>query len=121
MSYLAQILQNAQANGMSEQDFVMLFGNYMNQQQQPQQPSLGLPQQPVQAPQMIPLAKADNSMGMYGKEMASLGKALGKKFKSTPEEDAIKKAEEEARKAKLLDGLGIGGIGESMKGLFDFI
>ncbi len=119
MSYLQQILQNAQAQGgMSEQDFAMLFSNYMNQQQQP---NLGFTQQPTQAPQMIPLAKADTSMGMYGKEMATLGKAIGKKFKSTPEEDAIKKAEEEARKAKLLDGLGVGGLGESMKGLFDFI
>lgn len=120
MSYLQQILQNAQAQGgMTEQDFAMLFSNYMNQQPQQQPQNLGFPQQPTQAPQMIPLTKADTSMGMYGKEMATLGKAIGKKFKSTPEEDAIKKAEEEARKAKLLEGLGLSDLTNSMKGLFD--
>ena len=122
MTYLEQILQNAQAQGgLTDQDFAMLFGNYMNQQpQQTQQPNLGFPQQPATAPEMIPLAKQDNSMGMYGKEMATLGTALHKKFNPTPEEDAIKKAEEAAKKAKLLEGLGMGGISNKMNGLFDF-
>ena len=121
MGYLEQILSGAQQRGgLTDNEFNSIFQQFMPQQ--PTQPNMGFPQQQAmqQAPQMIPLAKQDNSMGMYGKEMASLGSSVKKKFKSTPEEEAIKVAEEEARKAKLLESLGMGGISKQMNGLFDF-
>jgi hypothetical protein len=119
VSYLEQILRGAQQRGgLTDAEFSSIFQSFIPQQQQ-QTPNLGFTQQPIQAPQMIPLSKQDGSMGMYGKEIAALGTALGKKWNETPEEKLLEEAKEKARKDKFLEGLGLNNVGQSIKGLFD--
>jgi len=67
MTYLEQILQNAQANGgLTEEEFKTLYQSYMPQQQI--QPNLGMPQSNTQmtSANIRPIAKNTNVAGQGG-------------------------------------------------------
>jgi len=67
MTYLEQILQNAQANGgLTEEEFNALYQSYMPQQQI--QPNLGMPQSNTQmtSANIRPIAKNTNVAGQGG-------------------------------------------------------
>ena len=67
MTYLEQILQNAQANGgLTEEEFNALYQSYMPQQQI--QPNLGMPQSntPMTSATLRPIAKNTNVAGQGG-------------------------------------------------------
>ena len=62
MSYLQQILGNAQQRGgLTDEEFNSIFQQYMPQQQA--QPNLGMPQQPVQRAQMLPQTQVPMQWG----------------------------------------------------------